>query len=567
MTRRAERRDLSPSGANWTDAAHDYNEVNVRRTGRLLAALAIAATFVVASAAAASAHAELISTDPAAGSRLATAPKSVTLTFGEHVEISLGAVRVYDANGRSLGVSAARHPDGHSEKVTVDLPKLSDGTYVVAWRVVSADSHPVHAAFTFTVGNATSTVKPGLIANLLAHDGGDSAIGALLAIARFLVFAGAAIGVGGLTFLTLVWPAGRVSRSAARIVVGALIVAAIASLVMIGLQAAYATGQGLSAALKPSGWNAVAKTQSGRWWLIRSLLLAALTAIGLSRSFADRQIWRAAALVATVGLFVAMGYSGHGANGRYWVLGLAITVTHLSAMTIWVGGLVLLVLALHQAAVADRRAISRRFSSLAFGSVVVLATSGVVQGWRQVGTLDSLTSTTYGHLLLVKTGLVALVLTVAWFSRRFVRAGTIERLGPAVRGEVGLAAVVLVMTALLVNAPPAITQQAKPFAATLFAGSRTATVDIAPARSGANVMHIYLFDPNGTLQPAASIKAQISLASRDLGPISVPLVNAGPNHAITNDLQFPFAGAWTVEVMAQFGEFDETTFTASVPVR
>lgn len=540
----------------------------MRRLWRLLAATAIAASFVVGTAVAASAHAELVSTDPPAGSHVTTSPKSVTLTFGEHVEISLGAIRVYDASGRAVSVSTARHPNGDGDKVAVDLPKLADGSYVVAWRVVSADSHPVHAAFTFTVGSAAANVKPGLIATLLAHDGGNSSVGAALAIDRFIVFAGVAIGVGGLAFITLVWPAGRVSRSAGRLIIIAFVVAAVGSFVMIALQAAYATGQGFSEAFKPSGWRAVVNTQSGRWWLVRSLVLAALGVLAMSRSSSDRREWRASATVVVVALFVAMAYGGHGANGRYWALGLIDTVVHLGAMTIWIGGLLLLAFALRPAAQSDRAAISRRFSSLAFSSVVVLAASGVVEGWRQVGTFDSLTSTTYGHLLLVKTGLVVLVLAVAFFSRRFVKSGTTDRLGRAIRGEIVVAAAVLVVTALLVNAAPAIGQQAKPFAATLFAGSRTATVDIDPAKAGAsNVMHIYLFDPNSTLKPAGSITAQISLAERDLGPISVPLTNAGPNHAITNDLQFPFAGTWTVEVMAQFGEFDLSTFTATVTVR
>ncbi|MGZ4770069.1 MAG: copper resistance CopC family protein, partial [Ilumatobacteraceae bacterium] len=89
----------------------------------------------------ASAHSELLSSDPQPGQVLDQSPEHVTLTFNEDVEISLGAIRVFDGTGKSIDVSAARHPNGHGEIVEVDVPKLSNGSYVVDWRVVSADSH------------------------------------------------------------------------------------------------------------------------------------------------------------------------------------------------------------------------------------------------------------------------------------------------------------------------------------------------------------------------------------------------------------------------------------------
>src|SRR5262245_39217867 len=77
------------------------------------------------------AHAELLTSDPAPGAVLDTAPTHVTLKFNEPVVMSLGAIRVFDGTGKSIEVSAARHPDGNASAVEVDLPKLADGSYVV----------------------------------------------------------------------------------------------------------------------------------------------------------------------------------------------------------------------------------------------------------------------------------------------------------------------------------------------------------------------------------------------------------------------------------------------------
>ena len=136
-----------------------------------------------------SAHAELLSSDPQPGAVLDTAPKQITLTFSEPVEISLGAIRLFDGTGTSIDVSAARHPDGHDSIVVVDLPTLDNGSYVVDWRVVSADSHPVHAAFTFQVG-PDSNLESGLLDQIIgsSHTGKTASIG--LTVSRSLVTAG-----------------------------------------------------------------------------------------------------------------------------------------------------------------------------------------------------------------------------------------------------------------------------------------------------------------------------------------------------------------------------------------
>src|SRR5947209_8014802 len=126
--------------------------MSARRWSRLLAAVALAGVFVVASAAPAWAHATLENSNPPQSGEVDQAPPQLTLTFNENVEVSLGAVQVFSCSGARVTVGAPHHAPKSDHEVVADLPHLDQGTYSVYWRVISADSHPVHGGYTFTVG-------------------------------------------------------------------------------------------------------------------------------------------------------------------------------------------------------------------------------------------------------------------------------------------------------------------------------------------------------------------------------------------------------------------------------
>src|SRR5207248_11342768 len=97
---------------------------------------------------------------------------------------------------------------GEGSSVGVKLPKLERGGYIVTWRVTSADSHPVHGAFTFSVGSAKGgSEDAALVEKLLSSGGGSTSVGAVYAVIRFVAFAPLVVLVGGFAFLALVWPA------------------------------------------------------------------------------------------------------------------------------------------------------------------------------------------------------------------------------------------------------------------------------------------------------------------------------------------------------------------------
>ncbi len=103
------------------------------------------------------AHAGLKSSEPAASSVLERAPKEIVLNFGEAVEVSFGSIRLFDSNSKIIVLPTPKHvvKDGvvDAKTVRVGVPDLEPGSFLVVWRVVSADSHPVQGAFAFQIGS------------------------------------------------------------------------------------------------------------------------------------------------------------------------------------------------------------------------------------------------------------------------------------------------------------------------------------------------------------------------------------------------------------------------------
>lgn len=156
-------------------------------------------------AGAASAHAALRSTDPGDGTVLKSAPRDITLTFTESVGLLDDSFRVLAPDGKRLKVTDAGHGPGGSDTARVSLPaELAQGTYTVAWRVVSADSHPVSGAFTFSVGKPSpATVIP---------DTGpteDPATESLFNMGRYLAYLAVALLIGTAVFRTACRPRSR----------------------------------------------------------------------------------------------------------------------------------------------------------------------------------------------------------------------------------------------------------------------------------------------------------------------------------------------------------------------
>ncbi|MCT7354762.1 copper resistance protein CopC/CopD [Streptomyces sp. 15-116A] len=581
--------------------------------------------FLLGSAAPAGAHAALRSSDPEDGSVVKSAPRHVTLTFTESVGLLEDSFRIYGPDNRRVSLGDPEHAKDASDTARVELPgDLADGTYTVAWRVVSADSHPVSGAFTFSVGKPSPTA-PAVPATPDEHP----VTASLYDTARYLAYIAAALLIGVVAFAALCRPPDTRPLRLPLLTGWWTLLAS--TLVLLILRAPYENGTSPATALDPS---AVTRALTGRpgLALLARLALVLLTAVVLLRLSRRRTPDRtppahlAAGTALAVGLALTWAAAEHASAGIQVPLAMTSSVLHLLATACWLGGLTALLLTLYRAQRPTPPATVVRFSRLAFTSVTVLAVTGVYQSWRGLGSWPALTETQYGRTLLVKLALVAALLLVAGLSRRWttrlatntsqaaVRERVPELVGapgsaptppddtppppPApdphrralrrsVLVEVAVATVVLLVTTVLTSTLPARaeaeaasgeTGATAPVAG--LPGSTTLTVPydvgtpngtgrvqltLDPGRVGENGVQAVVFGADNGLIAVPELRMTFTLKAKDVGPIDANLTDRGGYWA-TNDLTLPLDGTWTMKLTIRTTEVDQVTETRQVRI-
>ncbi|MEU8721785.1 copper resistance CopC/CopD family protein [Streptomyces antimycoticus] len=667
--------------------------------GTLLAALLCALSVGASSA---SAHAALTSTDPADGSVVKTAPREVTLNFSEGVLLSGDSVRVLDPKGKRVDTGKTAHVGGKSSTAAAGLHSgLPDGTYTVAWKAVSEDSHPVSGAFTFSIGAPSKTT-----AKVPTGEASDSTVSTLYGIGRYAAYGGFAALVGGSVFAGFC----RSSRPVRKIAVGGWVTVFTASLLLLLLRGPYTDGEGIGGILDLGRLGDVLSTKPGAALLSRLLLLgaAAVFLAVLFGSYTRRTGEREAdarrrqdlafglgfgGTVMAVGLSATWAMAEHASVGLQRQLAMPVDMIHLIAVGVWLGGLASLAVTLRAGEPIGRAAV-RRFSRLAFGSVVALVVTGLYQSWRQVGSWGALTDTEYGRWLLVKVGLVAVLLAIAAISRRWtgrltdataeeteaeaesgskaasaasdaeaeagtqaeakaavkaarpVRTGAadaaldtpadaetesgdgpgdgadtdaadddperaaqlarqraakdktttlrerdadLERSGlrRSVIAETIVAIVLLAVATVLSGTQPgrAETEQASasatkpggqlnvdpvsvlvPYDTGPKSGRGKAVVMIEPALPGDNALHVFTTDLADRPVDVPEVKLSLTLKSKGIGPLRIPLERLSTGHWSAKTVQLPMAGTWQLSLTVRTSDIDQVTETRNVKV-
>ncbi|MFS8203247.1 copper resistance CopC/CopD family protein (plasmid) [Streptomyces sp. CWNU-52B] len=391
----------------------------------LLLLLAVTGALLVG-AAPVSAHAALTGSDPQQGAVVDEAPAQVSLTFSEQVAMSDDSVRVLDPKGKRVdtGKTSGQGGNSYSVKLHSGLP---DGTFTVTYQVVSADSHPVSGAFTFSIGAPSKTSVA-----VSDQEVGGGVVGGLYGFARYVSYAGFILLVGGSAFVLACWQGGTGVRAVQRLVVSGWLALTGATLAMLLLRGSY-TGSGkVGDVFDLNLLSQVLQTKTGAALVSRLLLLAAaaLFIAVLFGAYEKREDdeekndltfgLAIGGFVVAAGLAATWAMAEHASTGLQTGVAMPADVLHLLAVAVWLGGLSTLLVALYRAPAPslDRSAV-QRFSQIAFGSVAVLVVTGIYQSWRQVGSWSALTGTGYGQLLLVKIGLVVVLVGIAWISRRW----------------------------------------------------------------------------------------------------------------------------------------------------
>jgi copper transport protein len=408
--------------------------------------LAVVVAGALALPAAAFAHAALLRTTPQASGTVNTPPKQVALTYSEAVEPRFAIVSVTDAAAHRVTAGAPRRSPTDPDTLLVPLERLQQGWYLVYWRVISVDGHPVRGAFTFAVGP-----NPGPAPQFVIPSISETAATPKLLIARWVVFLSvmAAIGLAALRLAVARPVVRRVPGTRLRAVSIAFAVVSGIGLVATPIYTLLATAE--FALRSFFSWGAlvplIRASAFGRgfldlWLCFALFVVAAGIAIRVDRPERDRR--SVAELLAAVGAIAAAGatllvpgLSGHAAQTSPRGLSLLLDWAHLVAGSLWVGGLMGLLVLWRSLPAASRVAglvvAVPRFSNTALGSVLLLIGSGIGASLLHIPTLASLWQTSYGQALLVKIGLLLAAALLA--SGNLLR--TKPRLG---RPEVGMGA-------------------------------------------------------------------------------------------------------------------------------
>lgn len=551
-----------------------------RLAGAVVVALGLFTVLLALGSAPAAAHASLESSDPADGAVLDEAPDQVSFTFSESVRVSTGGLRVVDQRGDRVDTGAVSS-SGPTASVPLEAD-LPDGVYTAAYRIISADGHPVRGGMVFQVGEDVDAPAVSLDDVLGTSDRGWEVAAAVL---RTLAYVGALLAAGGAAFLVLVHDGGVGRERLVRLVAVAAAVGAAALLLAVPVQAALVTGLGVGAIAEDGVLGDVLAEGLGVATVV-TIVGSVVLVVALLRvpaGAAQRAVALGGAVLASGGFAL----SGHtrADEAPWWML--PSDAAHVVAAAAWFGGLVLLVLTLRRrhadGEAAASAAVLDRFSRLATAAVVVAGVAGVALAYSEVRALRALDST-YGAVLVAKLALLVPVALVACWNHWTLlprveqeedagqRAHALGRVRRAVAIEaVGLVAV-LAVTAVLVNVTPARTAAGVTgiYSETQAIGEdHDVNLVVDPNRAGTNEVHLYFFDDQGV--PLAddafdSVTLRLTPPGEGLAAIEREPAYLTPGHysLLGNELSIP--GAWQVQVEVRVGEFGLSTTDFDVRV-
>ncbi len=430
---------------------------------RLAVVFGLAVLIVVFAGGAASAHNSFDSSAPADGASLTQSPAELSLKFTKDVELDTLTVRVQISDGTSTKLTSPRFgPSGTTEALYDLVPALKPGKTIIRWKLVGTDGHAVVGTITFTIaGDAPPTGTSAAATPAVAESSGEPwvAPSALRWLFRYGSYLAMLVVAGIVLTDAFVWRGALESDALRRCVVAGIATAAFA-----------AGGQLLFIASDINGigsWRAALRTDAGRAFLVRIVLLVAVAVllfVQMNISNMVRDV--AVALVFTL-LFGTWAYAGHSRSMRWPVVGVPLDIAHHMAAAAWLGGLGILTFVVVPS--EERETIVdcvRRFADVAAASVAVIVATGVAQSIRLLGDPMKLLSVAHGRFLLLKLVVLVAMLKIADVNRRRVASrfqtdegppqSMIENTRRAMRTELGVGLVIVGITSAMVVSPPAV---------------------------------------------------------------------------------------------------------------
>jgi len=458
---------------------------------RILTILLVAAFLAPSTA---HAHTHLISSSPARGDTVSHALSEIRLTFSEAVDARYTVVTLLDATGQEVALGTLTAVGGSPSKeyvLTLSRPLIA-GAFTVKWKAAGSDGHATTGSFDFvmdvpdavnnirtTPAATTTTVHPPEhaghhtpAAEIPPLYRPESSIAWILT--RWLNFLALVVMVGAVAFQFGVLERARQRLSdealclriddVVRSLAGAAAVAAIVSnLLRLWLQSGSVHGpermfepQLLSALIFKGGW--------GKAWLAQTVAAAGYLIATLIKTEDRTESWLSAAAFAVIAASTP-AFSGHAAAVEQMaIVPVLDDAIHVIAASAWLGTLTLLLFAALPAAVQSENGFAKAavlvntFSPLALTMAGITVFTGGLNAFVHLGSISEFWTTTYGRVLAIKIAVVAITATLGAYNWRVVKPrlgteGATAVIRKSASGELGVAAVIILVTAILVGTP------------------------------------------------------------------------------------------------------------------
>jgi copper transport protein len=529
---------------------------------RFITAALLAGGAALALSVGADAHSLVRVSDPPDGARLAHAPSVVIITFTEAPDPKLSQVQILDTSGRQVAGGPASAVSGALTTVAITLPPLGDGVYTVSWRTVSAiDGHVATGVFAFAVGAQPVPPIPLAVAAPAAPPSPLGVIG------RWALDAGYGLLLGGawVDLLAL-----QDFSLEVLLVVGVGDVLALIGALVVAEAARENAGVNWSFFLSTS-------LAHGMELVVLPIVAAGLAVLA---AWSLQGTPRRVALGICAGLsavaMLANAIASHAASSSLAWLMIPAHWLHVLSYAVWIGGLAAVLVGIRGLPTIEKARAVGRFSAVAGFAFAAMILTGLVRGIDEVGSWSNLFTTTFGWLLLAKTAIFFTIAPLAATNRwRYVRIGVagIPRLRWVSRGELLLAAAIMVAAAFLTTLPPpsfvrTVAAQNFPHVVVQgvdYAAAVRVKLDVAPGYPGVNRFTVTVRDHNtGRPVGGARLYLLFDLPARpELGETVLELRDLGGGIYTAEGTRLSLAGSWTVTVVV---ETASTSFDAVLPI-
>jgi len=529
-----------------------------------LAFVVVALLTVLAPAQIASAHAILLTSEPAPSAVLDQSPTEIALFFNEFIDTVFGKIRILDSTGNVVQVVKPIRDAANHTIVRAPISTLESGTYVVVWRVASADSHPVQGSFAFQIGNTSSDVSAISKYQELERHG----LASLFNVIRWVTYLGVVLLIGGIGLLQAV-RTDRLSPRSTLALMGGWVFAALGTLEGLIAYGPHISGLKIYEAVDLSLLLETLTTQYGKMQLARLVLLGIIGALIAVIQFRGTWWWKFGAWASLVGVTLTLSMAGHPVATNPVALSVGLDMLHMLAVSLWVGPLLIIVYDRNMWLATDESTSApslRWFSRTAGFAVPVIVVTGVIQAWLMLDGFGQILESRYGRTLIVKVCLVVVLIALGAVSRVAMQRKQSGSLRQSMGIEVLFGLIILALTSTLVAMPPKGVLEPAPLSSTIFQGQMIVELSLTSARIGQSEVHMVVARADGTFVQIEAATARMSMPARNIPNGPIVLEETGSNH-FSGVTEFAYSGEWVIEILVKQTASSTTLFKIAVEIK